>query len=414
MIFVATTIIFMLLSEEGYEFCKDINTLSIVILIFVISSIWAIRSSSYHNWVQQRNDFYQRVMDPKYAYFFPETSISSKRISYTEKVAKDPASLHLASARSFRKKAILFNMMLFYLFISFTVLFLQFLFNQESIVHFFQSLFNQEIDVRAFSNVLLFSGALILIFLSYLIYRTVESKEDLFDVFVIWTHDNMDKIPVLRTKEDLKRGVEKEMENEEKEMENLWKMSILFNLVKILRDLEYDGNLNYRQMGTVENLENLINALITSEWKDPSTIYLYSIVKTLLSNLRIGNILRLDTKMEERKSINAERIAEKRWKKLEKDLQKSEYDDENYSYLDEQKNQICHKIRDLKNRISNLKPEIGALEELLIQTRGLSNLIKERKTERRFKNRSKSIETCNKLIGIYMKRSMDHWVQRSC
>ena len=387
----------MLLSAgEGYEFWKDINTLSIVILIFVISSIWTLRSSSYHNWIQQRNDFYQHVMDPKYRYRFPKTLVSCRWTLNTEKVARDPASLYLASARSFRKKAILFNIMLFYLFISFSLLFLHFLISQKT-------------DGGSFFKAFLFLGALIPIYLSYRTYRIVELEKELFDRFVIWTHDNMEVIPALRTKEDLEILPNVK---EEKEMENLWKMSILSNLMRILRGLEYDRNPNYRQMKSVENLENLINILITSEWKDPSIIYLYSIVKTLLSNLRIGNVLRLDTKMEERKSINAERIAEKRWRKLEKDLQRWEYDDEDYSYLDEQKNQICHKIRDLKNRVSKLKPEIGALKELLIQTRELSNLIKKRKIERRFKN--KSIETCNKLIEIYMKRSMDHWVQRSC
>lgn len=421
-IFIIAFIVIVVLScGENYDFWKDLSSLLIVVLIFVISSLWAVRSSAFYSYVQERQSFYHYMTDHEDNY---------KWYKDKEKIIKDPASQYLSSARNLRSPAIVYNMMLFYLFICLFFLFIQFLFNLKDgnitiwfwtvllvviavfvgtmvykiircvtieivflmvlcllllgvsfTVLFLFIFYHFELIVLPLINILLFSIASYLAYLSYRIHQTIFSKADPFNGFVIWTYDNMNIIPFLEKKKDSEMNPDVKKENE---MVTLWKWSFVLHLKEIFHNIDYNGNINEEQRKNEQYVENLIAALAASEWKDSSIIYLYAITMRLLSFLKINNCYKVVIKKSRYK--NAGKAAEKRWndkkkelKNLDKELEnlrKRNYEDEKNdpTFIKKRIEKECKK-KELKERKGEIKSEIENLKNLFEEINEIPDII---------------------------------------
>ncbi|RLF98715.1 hypothetical protein DRN58_06425 [Thermococci archaeon] len=356
------------LCRENYEFWKELDNLLIVVLIFVISSFWAVRSSAFYSFAQEYNNFYQYIKDN------PRKYRSDGEI---EKIIEDPGSQYLRSARSCRHYALVYNMILFYLFLCFIALF----------NHFFINLginYNK-ISLSPFINIPLFAVASGMVCLSCIIYIKAYTGKDPFNNLIIWTYDNMSKFfPFLAKKKDteIKPEIKKK-----KEMLNLWKWSLVFHLKEIFDHMNRSGNIDEHYRRNEEYVENLINALAASEWEDSSIIYLYAITMRLLSFLKINDCYKVEIKKSRYK--NAKEASEKRWNQKIRELEKKKEESQK-----------------MKQKIDY---EIKTLRELFDKIDNIAKTIKKKEP-----NNSESLKKeikyiCDKLVGIYKDKATNNY-----
>lgn len=457
--------------EYDYDFWKNLSEISVVILIFTISSLWAVRTSAFYSYAQGRNNFYQYMVDHKENY---------KWYKDKKKIIEDPASQYLTSARSFRTQAIIYNMMLFYLLLCIFFLFIQFLFNLKegnitiwfwillfvvgSVIfylvykvinegtdylknkikrlkktrdffpaeigilivldfilliafsyvlwknfcpqtilleepHWFP--FHFKITVLSLINILLFSIAS---YLAYLSLRIFQSRSyDPFNGFLIWAHDHMDIIPSLQAKKGA--GINPDVKKENK-MINLWKWSLVLHLKKIFDKMDHNGNINEEHRKNEQHVENLIAALTASEWNDPSILYLSANVWKALGFLRIDNcpvICKKDQLKNKKRYQNAKEAAEKRWNELNEKLENLEK--KKYPENSRKRQEIDCKINKSKKGIFYRKYEIKNLKKLLDKNNNIAKNIN-REEFNDFKSVKDEIKNiCDALIEIYKDRT---------
>ena len=435
-IFISAIGVIVALSHgENHEIWRELSGILIVVLIFTISSLWAVRTSAFYSSAQERSNFYQYMVDHE----------ENGRYKDKEKIIEDPASQYLRSARSFRHHALIYNMTIFYLLLCFFALFIQFLINlkinyeeisliellrfqvldrylasylfiilviglivsnvmhhictrcHKEIIFFiilllllcFFLVFKEENSLRYYYlNILLFSIASYMAYFSCVVFIKIYTGQDPFNNLIIKTYDKMDKFfPFLAKKKDAEINPDVKKENE---MVNLWKWSLVLHLKEIFKHIQYDGSLRETWRHNEEHVENLIATLTASEWEDPSILYLYAIPIRLISFLEIDNCYKVEIKKA--RYENAGKAAEKRWKQLEKKLSYMEDEIECLRKLFKNVDKIaeiieieklCEKlinIIDELNKIKNnenteqIETEINFLNELL---KKLKNNIKE-------------------------------------
>jgi len=442
-IFISAIGVIVALSHgENHEFWKKLSEILIIVLIFTISSLWATRTSAFYSFAQERNNFYHYIIDNEKEYKIIN-KVNLKRI------IEDPASQYLGSARSSRGHAIIYNMTIFYLLLSLLFLFIVLLLNlkisykdpslikllyfqifnchtlypiliivviagivisyllsrrykkcPEEIIFFVVLLLSGSLtifiekDLRCYYfNILFFSIASYLLYLSYKVFGYTYTGQDPFNRLIIWTYDYMDKIfPFLGKKKEAQINPDVK---KKKEMLNLWKLSLVLNLKEIFKHIQYDGDLRETWRHNEEYVENLINALTASEWNDPSILYLYAISIRLISFLKINNCYK--TVIKKSRYEHAEEAAKKRWGDLRRKLWELEYNERNYSG-EEREEFACRERRVISDYTRAIYVgEIHFLRNIITILENLPNNIE---AER---NRLDCI--CNKLIEIYENRT---------
>lgn len=263
-IFIPSILIFSFLEFFSGNDFKDtfshINNILLIILIFLFSSIWAQRSSSFFAHRQERTAFFECISG-KYV----------RSLGLID-VVNEPASVYLGSSRSLRRNAIIFNMFIFYLLIAIAITTFQ----------FFLLLFPMNFEItwyRIGNYFLLFCSYITILYGGFLYSNT---RKNFINKSAIKTYDWMQKIPFLsgKTDEKIYPTVKKE-----KEMEMVWKKSILKNLKGILNYLISHQTYKYHNEKVIDDTLYLTTSLISSEWKDVTHILLYSMVYKLFSFL---------------------------------------------------------------------------------------------------------------------------------
>jgi len=464
-------IIFISWREEcDPNFWKNLSEILIVVLIFAISALWAVRTSAFYSSAQERNNFYHYMVDY-------EVDYGNINRTNLRNIIEDPASQYLFSSRVRRADAIIYNMIFFYLFICLVFLFIQFLFNLKEgnitiwfyiliflaisvicylaykikfeaknirkrlkkirdffpieigilivlciilLIYYvlYRNFYPQHIlkicryeftTVLSLINILLFLIALYLVYLASRVHYLARSKYDIYNEFIIWTHDNMDIIPFLKGKDDPDRHP---VVKKEKEMINLWKWSLMINLKKIFGEMDKKGNVGGNYRINKEHVENLCGALTASEWGDPSIIYICAIVGKLFSHLKIDDCSVSNESRRNSRDDLVKKAAEKRWrdkkkelKKLKKDLENLMENEKNDLDFENKKRKKECEIKKLREEIFYKRCEIKCLEELFANIDKIAETI-DRDDPSNFESVKGIIENiCFYLIKIYKNRT---------
>jgi len=318
-----------------WNMSSKMNEIFIISLIFIISSMWSVRSSHYFYSRQDRINFYELYLNRSDILSFNHENVKS--IFHDDKITYNPASVYLGSARSFRENAIFYNILLFYLF--FTLIFL--------VIHFVIIFIRFSIIIN---YIFLFLAIPFLLLTFYYLYR--KKRNDRFNQLILWTHDYMEKVfPFLLTKKDDPKypSVQKE-----KEMELIWRILLLNKLFVLLKNKSFYDTVQYHRKKLIKKINYLIEILIFSEWKDPSNIYLYSIVHKILLLVNDENNYHREKNFN--KSIkNAENRAKKQTKNFQ-DKSMKKYNSDTINNLEKE-------IDSLKKVIENLDIAIERKKE---------------------------------------------------